>query len=35
VPDVVTHTIGPCDLDWHSERPAPVLAYPGRDMVKA
>jgi hypothetical protein len=30
----VTHTIGPCDLDWHNERPALVLACPGRDMIR-
>jgi hypothetical protein len=22
VSGVVTHTIAPCDLDWHTERPA-------------
>ena len=30
----MTHTIGPCDLDWHNERPALVLACPERDMIR-
>jgi len=34
VPGVVTHTIGPCDRDWHSERPALVLACPGQDLIR-
>jgi hypothetical protein len=34
LPRVVTHTLGPCDLDWHSERPALVLACPGQDLIK-
>lgn len=33
-PGVVTHTIGACDLDWHSKRPALVLACPGQDLIK-
>jgi len=28
VPGVMTHTIGQCDLDWHSARPGLVVACP-------
>ena len=31
---MVTHTIGPCDLDWHSGRRALVVACVGRDMIR-
>jgi hypothetical protein len=34
VPGVVTYTIGPCDLDWHSGRPALAVACVGRDMIE-
>jgi hypothetical protein len=34
VPGVVTHTIGPCDLDWHSQRSALVVACPGQDLIR-
>jgi hypothetical protein len=34
VPGVVTHTIGPCDLNWHSERLALVVASPGQDLIR-
>ena len=31
---MVTHTIGPCDLDWHSERPALAVACVGHDLIR-
>ena len=34
VPGVVTHQIGPCDVDWYGVRPALVVACPGRDMIR-
>ena len=34
VPGVVTHTIGPCDLDWHSARLALGLACLGQDLIR-
>jgi len=34
MPGGVTHAVGPCDLDWHSARPALVLACPEHDMIK-
>jgi len=30
----VTHTIGPCDLDWHSARLALGLACLGQDLIR-
>jgi len=33
-PGVVTHTIGPCDLDWHSDRGIVAVACVGRDMIR-
>ena len=34
VPGVVTHTVGPCDLDWHRGRAALMVACPGQDLIK-
>jgi hypothetical protein len=34
VSGVVTHTIAPRERDWHSERPALVLACSGQNLIK-
>ena len=34
VPGVVTHAIGPRNVDWYGERPALVVACPGQDMIR-
>jgi hypothetical protein len=34
VPGVTSHPLGPCCLDWFSERPALVLACPRTDMIR-
>jgi hypothetical protein len=34
VPGVTSRPLGPCSLDWFSERPALVLACPRTDMIR-
>ena len=34
VPGVTSRPLGPCYLDWFSERPALVLACPRTDMIR-
>jgi hypothetical protein len=34
VPGVTSHPLGPCSLDWFSERPALVLSCPRTDMIR-
>jgi len=34
VPGVVTHAIGPCDVDWYGARPALVVVCPGQDLIR-
>jgi hypothetical protein len=34
VPGVVTHAIGPCDVDWYGERRVLVVACPGQDLIR-
>ena len=34
VPGVTSRPLGPCSVDWFSERPALVLACPRTDMIR-
>ena len=34
VSGVITHQIGPCDVDWYGERSALVVACPGQDLIR-
>ena len=34
VPGVTSRPLGPCSLDWFSERPALVLSCPRTDMIR-
>jgi hypothetical protein len=35
IPNVTPRPLGPCSVDWFSERPALVLACPQTDMIRS